>query len=107
MGHRVSEGELRTRATKFFMRVVDVLMERNRARGDSYLEMDLEDFAALFRDKGGRIKTIARQDLTAPNCRKELLDSVLDEAGYAALCAIWCEENLEATTEEWDAITRR
>jgi hypothetical protein len=57
--------------------------------------MNLLDFSAMFRDKGGRIQTASLQEdcLTDPDKLAEILDSVKDEAGYAALCWIWLEEH--------------
>lgn len=107
MGKKVPVEDLRERAAFFFKRVVDVLVERNEARGDSYLEMDLDDLASMFRDKGGRVRTCARQDLSLPAVRRELLDSIIDEAGYAALGAIWVEVNLQVSDEEWTRIFRK
>ena len=107
MGERVSVEDLRARATAFFEKVVDVLVERNTVRGDSYLEIDLGDFAAMFRDKGGRIRTAACQYTNLTSVHKELIDSVIDEAGYSALLSIWLVEKLGITDEEWDVVFRR
>jgi hypothetical protein len=107
VGERVSVEELRRRATEFFARVVDLLVERNRVRGDSYLEMSAGEIAAMFRDKGGRILTASRQDTSDWGVRRELIDACLDEAGYGALMSIWLEEILHVTDEEWQRVARK
>lgn len=107
MGDRITTEDLRAKVAFFFAGVVDVLVERNAVRGDSYLEMDLQDFATMFRDKGGRIRTAAKENTSNPGVRKELIDACLDEAGYAALLAVWLEHHLGIAAHEWDSVIRR
>jgi len=102
MGKKIPVEDLEKRTRKFFDRVVDILVGRNSARGDSYLEMDLSDFATMFRNKGDRIRTIATTcDLTEASSRRDLCDSILDEAGWAALAAIWVEEFIDVEEGDW------
>ena len=92
MGEKVPVEDLQKRASTFFERVTSVLVERNEVRGDSYLEMSLSDCVGILRDKVGRIKTGGRRDLSDESVRRDLLDSITDIAGYAALLSIWFEE---------------
>lgn len=94
MGERVSVDDLRRRAGKFFARVMDILQERNGARGDTYLDMGIEEFGSFIRDKASRIKSAqrVRESSTSTeaitSAREDQTDSALDIAGYAALLYI-------------------
>ena len=115
MGERVSVEQLEERSKAFFNGVVELLKERNIPRGDSYLENDLEELAGLMREKTGRVKTALRvldQMANLPpdthpgrKAEKKTLDDLADHftdvAGYAVLCVIWMQENMDYDVTEF------
>ena len=98
--HRITVDSLLKMADKFFEDVKAILKDRDLSRGDSYLDMELEDFATFFRDKGGRVRAVrnlagpvredGELDLTSEQIR-ELMDTCIDEAGYAVLLWMWLQ----------------
>ena len=48
--------EVVSRAESFFRRVLGVLKERNKVRGDSFLNLDLTEFGTFVKNKGERVK---------------------------------------------------
>jgi len=99
MGERVSVRDLRCMSRRFFERVINILEARNKTRGDTYLEMEIDEFGSFIRDKASRIKSSqkVRESASSPEdvrkAGKDQIDSILDVAGYAALLFIKMNED--------------
>ena len=104
MGEIVPVESLEKRSRDFFESVIALLRERNIPRGDSYLENDLEELAVLLREKTGRIKTalqVLDQTDDKTKTLEDLADHIVDVAGYAALCVIWMQVNIDYDVTEF------
>jgi len=89
--------KLEALARIFFEEVIKTLKERHQGRGDTFLELDLDDFGTFFKTKGGRIKALSEK---ISQTALELLDEIVDEAGYAALACIKLASLMEGSLED-------